>query len=105
MRRANSPPKFRWSIIACRKHRFHPINLAFLKSTSQQVNGSTSCLGENFEDSKFRVFEDSRIQFFRWEWRGVKKSRKEAGWGASFLLGDLFEVIFFFFSLKWFPLF
>ena len=36
---------------------------------------------------------------------GVKKSRKEAGLGASFLLGDLFEVIFFFFSLKWFPLF
>ena len=96
MRRANSLPKFRWPIIACRKHRFHPLKPGFLKSTSQQVNESTSCLGRRFEDSKFRVFEDSFFSMGVGE--GVKKSRKEAGWGASFLLGDLFEVIFFFFS-------
>lgn len=102
MRRANSLPKFRWPIIACRKHRFHPLKSGFLKSTGQQVNGSTSWWGD-FESSKFRVFEDSF--FSMGVGGGVKKSRKEAGWGASFLLGDLFEVIFFFFSLKWFPLF
>ena len=55
MRRANSLPKFRWSIIACRKHRFHPLKSGFLKSTSQQVNESTSWWGE---DSKFRVSVD-----------------------------------------------
>lgn len=102
MRRANSPPKFRWPIIACRKHRFHPLKPGFFKSTSQQVNEPTSWWGD-FESLKFRVFEDSIFSMGVGE--GVKKSRKEAGWGASFLLGDLFEVIFFFFSLKWFPLF
>ena len=66
---------------------------AFWKSTSQQVN---ELVGRRFEDSKFRVFEDSIFSMGVGE--GVKKSRKEAGWGASFLLGDLFEVIFFFFS-------
>ena len=57
MRRANSPPKFRWPIIACRKHRFHPLKSGFFKSTGQQVNGSTSCFGD-FESSKFRVSVD-----------------------------------------------
>ena len=41
MRRANSPPKFRWPIIACRKHRFHPLKSGFLEvneSTGQRVN-------------------------------------------------------------------
>lgn len=99
MRRANSPPKFRWPIIACRKHRFHPLKSGFLKSTSQRVDESTSWWGRRFADSQIRNFEFSRIRFFRWGGgEGVKKSRKEAGWGASFLLGDLFEVIFFFFS-------
>ena len=74
---------------------------AFWKSTSQQVNELLR--GRIFEDSKFRVFEDSIFSLGVGE--GVKKNRKEAGWGASFLLEDLFEVIFFFFSLKWFPLF
>ena len=57
MRRANSPPKFRWPIIACRKHRFHPLKSGFFKSTGQQVNGSASCFGD-FESSKFRVSVD-----------------------------------------------
>lgn len=83
MRRANSPPKFRRPIIACRKHRFHPLKSGFLKSTSQQVNELLR--GRIFEDSKFRVFEDSIFSMGVGE--GVKKSRKEAGWGASFLLG------------------
>ena len=74
---------------------------AFWKSTSQQVNELLR--GRIFEDSKFRVFEDSI--FSMGGWGGGEKNRKEAGWGASFLLEDLFEVIFFFFSLKWFPLF
>ena len=74
---------------------------AFWKSTSQQVNELLR--GRIFEDSKFRVFEDSIFSMGVGE--RVKKNRKEAGWGASFLLGDLFEVIFFFFSSKWFPLF
>ena len=74
---------------------------AFWKSTSQQVNELLR--GRIFEYSKIRVFEDSI--FFDGGWGGGEKSRKEAGWGASFLLEDLFEVIFFFFSLKWFPLF
>lgn len=100
MRRANSPPKFRWPIIACRKHRFHPLKSGFFKSTSQQVN---ELVGRRFEDSKISSFRG--FDFFDGGWGGVKKSRKEVGWGASFLLGDLFEVIFFFFSLKWFPLF
>lgn len=98
MRCANSLPKFRWPIIACRKHRFHPLKPGFFKSTSQQVNELLR--GRRFEISSFRGFD-----FFDGGGEGVKKSRKEAGWGASFLLGDLFEVIFFFFSLKWFPLF
>ena len=71
---------------------------AFWKSTSQQVNELLR--GRIFEDSSFRGFD-----FFDGGWGGGEKSRKEAGWGASFLLEDLFEVIFFFFSLKWFPLF
>ena len=62
MRRANSLPKFRWSIIACRKHRFHPVKSVFLKSTSQQVNGSTSWWGE---DSKIRNFEFQWIKTAR----------------------------------------
>lgn len=99
MRRANSLPKFRWPIIACRKHRFHPLKSVFFKSTSQQVNELVGGF-RIFEISSFRGFD-----FFDGGGEGVKKSRKEAGWGASFLLGDLFEVIFFFFSLKWFPLF
>lgn len=104
MRCANSLPKFRWPIIACRKHRFHPLKSVFFKVnglTGQRVNELLR--GRRFEDSKFRVFEDSIFSMGVGE--GVKKSRKEAGWGASFLLGDLFEVIFFFFSSKWFPLF
>ena len=64
---------------------------AFWKSTSQQVNELLR--GRRFEISSFRGFD-----FFDGGGEGVKKSRKEAGWGASFLLGDLFEVIFFFFS-------
>ena len=147
MRRANSPPKFRRPIIACRKHRFHPLKSGFLKSTSQQVNELLR--GRIFESSKFRVSVDKNrsplakkqnpvgtwyftsaynfntilninhlartrsIASLPWKivlgdsmWVvGWKKSRKEAGWGASFLLEDLFEVIFFFFSSKWFPLF
>ena len=62
-----------------------------------EVNEST---GQRVvEGTKIRNFEFSRIRFFSMGvGEGVKKSRKEAGWGASFLLGDLFEVIFFFFS-------
>ena len=66
---------------------------AFWKSTSQQVN---ELFGGRFEDSKFRVFEDSIFSMGVGE--GVKKVGRKRGWGASFLLGDLFEVIFFFFS-------
>lgn len=71
------------------------------ESTGQRVVEGANI--RRFEDSKFRVFEDSIFSMGVGE--GVKKNRKEAGWGASFLLEDLFEVIFFFFSLKWFPLF
>ncbi len=49
MRRANSPPKFRWPIIACRKHRFHPLKSVFFKSTSQQVNELFGAKIRNFE--------------------------------------------------------
>lgn len=68
MRRANSLPKFRWPIIACWKHRFHPLKSGFLKSTSQQVN---EVFGGDFESSKFRVFEDSIFSMGVGE--GVKK--------------------------------
>ena len=67
---------------------------AFWKSTSQQVNELLR--GRIFEDSKFRVFEDSIFSMGVGE--GVKKIGRKRGWGASFLLEDLFEVIFFFFS-------
>lgn len=69
MRRANSLPKFRRPIIACRKHRFHPLKPGFFKSTSQQVNELLR--GRRFEDSKFRVFEDSIFSMGVGE--GVKK--------------------------------
>ena len=74
------------------------IGVLFWKSTSQQVNELLRW--RRFEISSFRGFD-----FFDGGWGGGEKNRKEAGWGASFLLEDLFEVIFFFFSLKWFPLF
>ena len=74
---------------------------AFWKSTSQQVNELLR--GRIFEDSKFRVFEDSIFSMGVGE--GVKKIGRKRGGALPSYLGDLFEVIFFFFSLKWFPLF
>ena len=68
------------------------------ESTGQRVVEGANI--RRFEISSFRGFD-----FFDGGWGGGEKNRKEAGWGASFLLEDLFEVIFFFFSLKWFPLF
>lgn len=79
MRRANSLPKFRWPIIACRKHRFHPLKSGFLKSTGQRVDESTSWWGRRFEDSKFRVFEDSIFSMGVGE--GVKKKWEGSGVG------------------------
>ena len=69
MRRANSPPKFRWPIIACRKHRFHPLKSGFLEvneSTGQRVNELLR--GRRFEISSFRGFD-----FFDGGGEGVKK--------------------------------
>ena len=70
MRRANSLPKFRWPIIACRKHRFHPLKSGFLEvneSTGQRVN---ELVGEFriFEISSFRGFD-----FFDGGWGGGEK--------------------------------
>ena len=71
---------------------------AFWKSTSQQVN---ELFGGRFEISSFRGFD-----FFDGGWgEGEKKVGRKRGGALPSYLGDLFEVIFFFFSLKWFPLF
>ena len=67
MRRANSLPKFRWPIIACRKHRFHPLKSVFFKSTSQQVNELVGGF-RIFEISSFRGFD-----FFDGGWGGGEK--------------------------------
>ena len=64
-----------------------------------EVNESTGqrvVEGANIRGSEFWSFGGS--VFFGGGGGGGEKKRKEAGWGASFLLGDLFEVIFFFFS-------
>ena len=50
------------------------------ESTGQRVVEGANI--RRFEISSFRGFD-----FFNGGWGGGEKSRKEAGWGASFLLG------------------
>ena len=69
------------------------------ESTGQRVVEGANI--RRFEISSFRGFD-----FFDGGWGGGEKKvgRKRGGALPSYL-GDLFEVIFFFFSSKWFPLF